>query len=151
MIPRYAIREADGCDDAADLAMLHEQIFETSLPSETSAPRVDTSLGHWWLVTANRDPDPVAFAGLIPSDRYPLSGYYQRVGVLAPWRGHGLQLRLTRALEARGRRNGWQRIIADTTCNLPSANNFIRAGYRLFAPEYPWAHRETLYWTKELA
>jgi hypothetical protein len=32
--------------------------------------------------------------------------------------------------------------------NIPSANNFIRAGYRLYQPRYPWAYPATLYWRK---
>lgn len=59
-----------------------------------------------------------------------------------------LQLRLMRALEARARLNGWCSIVSDTTDNLSSANNFIRAGYRLFEPKCPWAWPHTLYWRK---
>jgi len=141
----YRIREADGCDDAADLAILHELIFETT------APPADTSDGHWWLVYAARDPNPVAFAGVVPSDRYSAAGYYKRVGVLPHCRGHGLQLRLTRVIERRCRRQGWRRIISDTTDNVPCANNFIRAGYRLFDPgAAAWSFPNSLYWTKDL-
>ncbi|WP_249140226.1 phage terminase large subunit [Bradyrhizobium manausense] len=32
--------------------------------------------------------------------------------------------------------------------NVASANNFIRAGYKLYAPEVPWAWPNTLYWRK---
>lgn len=42
---------------------------------------------------------------------------------------HRLQLRLMRAME-RARLNGWCSVISDTTDNMHSANNFIRAGYR---------------------
>ena len=31
-----------------------------------------------------------------------------------------------------------------------SANNFIRAGYRLFTPLNPWAWSNTLYWRKDV-
>lgn len=31
-----------------------------------------------------------------------------------------------------------------------SANNFIRAGYRLFEPECRWAFESSLYWKKQL-
>jgi Phage terminase large subunit len=64
----------------------------------------------------------------------------------ASW--NGLQLRLMRALESRARHNGWSCVVSDTTDNLASANNFIRAGYRLFQPQYPWAWPNTLYWRK---
>ena len=37
---------------------------------------------------------------------------------------------------------------SDTTDNLASANNFIRAGYRLYRPQMPWAWPESLYWRK---
>ena len=66
----------------------------------------------------------------------------------ASW--NGLQRRLMRAIEARGRRMGWDSIVSDTTDNPVSANNFIQAGYRLFAPRTPWAWAHTLYWRKRL-
>jgi phage terminase large subunit len=37
---------------------------------------------------------------------------------------------------------------SDTTDNVPSANNFIRAGYRLYRPQCPWGWPQTLYWRK---
>jgi hypothetical protein len=37
---------------------------------------------------------------------------------------------------------------SDTTDNLASANNFIRAGYRLYLPQAPWAWLNTLCWRK---
>ena len=64
--------------------------------------------------------------------------------------GNGLQLRLMRALESRARHNGWSCIVSDTTDNLASANNFIRAGYRLYQPQHPWAWPNTLYWRKSI-
>lgn len=32
--------------------------------------------------------------------------------------------------------------------NIASANNFIRAGYELYAPDVPWAWPNSLYWRK---
>ncbi|WP_225119218.1 phage terminase large subunit [Bradyrhizobium sp. BRP22] len=64
--------------------------------------------------------------------------------------GQRLQLRLMRALETRARRNGWHSIVSDTTDNIASANNFIRAGYRLYQPQAPWAWPHTLYWRKTM-
>jgi hypothetical protein len=55
-----------------------------------------------------------------------------------------------RAIESRARRNGWSWIVSDTTENLVSANNFIRAGYRLYRPEEPWGWPHTLYWRKQI-
>jgi phage terminase large subunit len=66
----------------------------------------------------------------------------------ASWKG--LQLRLMRAMESRVRRNGWGFVVSDTTDNVASANNFIRAGYRLYRPQHPWAWPNTLYWRKSI-
>ncbi len=49
---------------------------------------------------------------------------------------------------AGARYNGWTSVISDTTDNLASANNFIRGGYRLYRPQYPWAWPNTLHWRK---
>ena len=140
----YRIREVEATDeDIADmLGELHQLTFLDSAP----VPVFDD--GHWWL--AFRGSKPVAFAGVVPSTHVFGAGYFCRVGVLDAHCGHRLQLRLMRAMEARARVNGWSSIVSDTTDNLPSANNFIRAGYRLFSPVYPWAWPNTLYWRKDM-
>src|SRR3954466_5147516 len=138
----YRIREVDAQDDdiAETLRELHALTFFACAP----IPRFDQ--GHWWL--ALHKEEPVAFAGVIPSTHVPNAGYFCRVGVLRKHRGCRLQLRLMRALEARARNNGWCSVVSDTTDNLPSANNFIHASYRLFRPAIPWAWPHTLYWRK---
>ena len=130
-------------DDIADtLADLHRLTFFDG----ASVPAFDR--GHWWL--EYHEPMPVAFAGVIPSTRAFNAGYLSRVGVLKKHCGNGLQLRLMRALELRARHNGWSSIVSDTTENIASANNFIRAGYRLYQPPTPWAWPNTLYWRKSI-
>jgi GNAT superfamily N-acetyltransferase len=140
----YRIREADAHDqDVADaLIELHRSTFRDTAP----VPEFEN--GHWWL--AFLEAEPVAFAGVVPSTHVSNAGYFCRVGVLGKHCGHRLQLRLMRALEARARLNGWSAIVSDTTDNLTSANNFIRAGYRLFKPKRPWAWPGTLYWRKPI-
>ncbi|MEH2496321.1 hypothetical protein V1294_002800 [Bradyrhizobium sp. AZCC 1678] len=140
----YRIREVDGNDDdiADTLGELHQLTFLDAAP----VPEFDQ--GHWWL--AFRGTEPVAFAGIISSTHVFNAGYFCRVGVLGEHCGHRLQLRLMRAMEARARLNGWCSIISDTTDNMHSANNFIRAGYRLFNPKAPWAWPHTLYWRKDV-
>jgi hypothetical protein len=140
----YKIREVDGSDEviADALKDLHEQTFLES------AKVPDFSHGHWWL--AHLDEEPVAFAGVIPSTRAVNAGYFLRVGVLLKHCGNRLQLRFMRAIERKSKYNGWCQIVSDTTDNLSSANNFIRAGYQLYTPEYPWAFPSTLYWRKAL-
>jgi GNAT superfamily N-acetyltransferase len=140
----YRIREVDGHDDeiADALADLHRLTFFDA----ASIPEFDC--GHWWL--AFHGTIPVGFAGMVPSTRAHNAGYFSRVGVLKRHCGRGLQLRLMRALEARARQNGWSSVISDTTENIVSANNFIRAGYRLYQPATPWAWPNTLYWRKAI-
>jgi hypothetical protein len=138
----YRIREVDGRDDeiADALAELHRLTFFDGAP----IPSFDR--GHWWL--AYHGATPVAFAGVVPSTQVRYAGYICRVGVLTAHCGQRLQLRLMRAMESRARHNGWKCVVSDTTGNIPSANNFIRAGYRLYQPRYPWAFAGTLYWRK---
>ncbi len=140
----YRIREVNGYDDdiADTLAELHQLTFFQSAP----VPEFDW--GHWWVAYQERL--PVAFAGLVPSTHAENAGYFCRVGVLKQHCGHALQLRFMRALEARARSNGWCLIVSDTTDNLSSANNFIRAGYQLYRPQYPWGWPRTLYWRKSI-
>lgn len=140
----YRICEVDGCDDeiAETLADLHRLTFLGSAP----VPEFDW--GTWWL--ASHDGAPVAFAGMVPSTHARKAGYLSRVGVVKKHYGNALQLRLMRAMESRARRNGWRCIISDTTENVISANNFIRSGYRLYQPQYPWGWPNTLYWRKSI-
>jgi hypothetical protein len=86
----------------------------------------------------------------VPSTHVRNAGYICRVGVLTGHCGRGLQLRLMRAIQTLARRNGWTCLVSDTTRNFASANNFIRAGYRLYQPLYPWAFADTLNWRKAI-
>jgi GNAT superfamily N-acetyltransferase len=140
----YTIRQVDGNDDDVvdTLAELHSLTFRNSAP----VPEFDW--GHWWIAYHERL--PVAFAGVVPSTQVENSGYFCRVGVIAKHSGNALQLRLMRAMEAWARQMGWSCIVSDTTDNLASANNFIRAGYRLYQPRHPWAWPHTLYWRKPI-
>jgi GNAT superfamily N-acetyltransferase len=140
----YRIREVDGQDDetAETLADLHQLTFFNS----AQMPEFDQ--GYWWL--ALYETAPVGFAGVITSTRAYNAGYFSRVGVLRKYCGHALQLRLMRAMESRARNNGWSCVVSDTTDNVASANNFIRAGYRLYRPQHPWAWPNTLYWRKSI-
>jgi len=113
-----------------------------------SAPVPDFDRGHWWL--AFHEGVAIAFAGLVPSTRATNAGYFCRVGVLRPHCGRSLQLRLMRAMESRARKNGWYSVVSDTTDNVLSANNFIKAGYRLYLPQDPWGWPQTLYWRKAI-
>jgi GNAT superfamily N-acetyltransferase len=140
----YRIRAVDGQDEdvAEILGDLHRLTFFDAAP----VPEFDH--GHWWI--AYWEAVPVAFAGMIPSTRAHNAGYFNRVGVIRTHCGRGLQLRLMQALESQARRNSWNAVVSDTTDNLASANNFIRAGYRLYRPKHPWGWPHTLYWYKPM-
>jgi len=140
--PLYRIREVDGQDD--DIADILAELHHLTFFDGAAIPDFDR--GYWWL--AYREATPVAFAGVVPSTHVRNAGYICRVGVLKQYCGQRLQLRLMRAMESRARRNSWSCMVSDTTQNIPSANNFIRAGYRLYQPQYPWAYPDTLYWRK---
>ena len=114
----YRIRMVDASDEdvAETLADLHRQTFLEA----AAMPQFD--FGAWWLAYHGRH--AVAFAGVVPSTCARNSGYLSRVGGVQRHWGRGLQLRLMRAIEARGRRMGWNGIVSDTTDNLVSANNF---------------------------
>jgi GNAT superfamily N-acetyltransferase len=142
--PKYRVREVDGQDEetAQTLSDLHRLTFFEG----AAIPEFDQ--GYWWL--AYRETEPVGFAGLVPSTHVRDAGYFIRVGVMSPHTGHRLQLRLMRALELRARHIGWNWVVSDTTDNLASANNFVRANYRLFQPRYAWAFPQTLYWYKNI-
>ena len=140
----YRIRSVDGYDDevAEILGDLHRLTFFDS----AAVPQFD--LGAWWLTYDGTE--AVAFAGVVPSTLVRNSGYLCRIGVLQQHRGQGLQRRMMRAIEVHARRICWDCIVSDTTNNRRSANNFIRAGYRLYDPEVPWGWTNTLYWRKRL-
>jgi hypothetical protein len=140
----YRIREVDSSDEETIdlLTDLHRTTFLGS------APLPEFDVGHWWI--ASRRQTPVGFAGIVPAVVMPGCGYFCRVGVVRAHCGQGLQLRLMRVMEWRARRSGWHSVVSDTTRNVVSANNFIRAGYRLFEPKSPWGWANTLYWRKTL-
>ena len=140
----YRIRAVDGQDEEISdiLTELHCLTFFQA------APVPEFAVGHWWIAVHKKM--AVAFAGLVPSTRAPNAGYLCRVGVLHEHWGRALQLRLMRAIETRARQNGWSSIVSDTTDNVISANNFIKAGYQLYLPQYPWGWEQTLYWRKRI-
>lgn len=144
----YRIREVDASED--DIA---EIIHEFNTTSDVKFPKLrDEELeGHncfWWL--AYQNDEPVAFAGLVPSQRYPNAGYLKRAGVIPKHRGNGLQLRFFRARERKARIVGWDTLVSETvTANVISANNFIRAGYLMFEPKEKWAN-DSIFWKKNL-
>lgn len=144
----YTIREVDGgeSDIAEDIVKLHDLTFNKEAPNVTE---YDTDVGRWWL--AYFDETPIAFAGLKESASEPGALYLVRSGVLKDHRGNGLHMRLIRVRERWARKHGWRKLRTDTTDNHRSANNLIRAGFRIFVPELLWGFQHTIYWRKDFA
>lgn len=139
----YRIREVEATEENIDtLKALHQLTFFGD------APQPEFENGYWWL--AYYDKEPIGFAGITPSVLGFNCGYLKRSGVLRTHRGQGLQRKLIRVREARAKRNGWTRIITDTTDNPASANNLYAAGYKMFTPKHCWALPTSLYWTKTI-
>lgn len=140
---KLRIRQVDGAKKQDLLNRLHDECFGDS------APLIETHYGHHWVVYDNSD--PVGFACLVQSTLAPDVGYLKRAGILAKYRGRGLQRKLIKVREAQARRNGWTQMITDTAFhNVQSSNNLIRAGYRLFEPGWRWGLTTGLYWVKDL-
>lgn len=124
--------------------LLHHMQLEI-LPGTKPA---DTEVGAWWIAFDGLT--PVAFAASTASRQWSDAGYMSRCGVVESHRGRGLQKRLLKVREKHARKQGMNWAVSDTRDNLPSANNLIASGYRLYAPGKPWSYRGALYWRKKL-
>lgn len=139
----FRIREVDGPKNADVIEYLHNEC----MPDE-ELPSVEE--GYWWLAYDGKE--PVAYAGLHPSQRYRNVGYLCIVGVLPEARGSGLQRRLIKVRENKAKKLGWDIIITDTIPENPaSSNNLIKCGYVTYVPERPWKIEGALYWRKYLS
>jgi GNAT superfamily N-acetyltransferase len=141
----YAIHEVCGADYADELNRLNAQFPDDFLPLKPK----HLAKGFWWLVQLEHQ--IVGFAGMVPFDPFPRTGYFKRAAVLPAHRGNGLQERLmTVRLEKAKAATDWTHIVSECHFeNIASANNFIRAGFLLCEAERPW-EKETLFWTKDL-
>lgn len=142
----FKIKEVDVHDEdvLADIKRLHQVCFNYDFKEDAELVKN----GHWWFVYV--DNEPIAFAGVTPSQRWKYVGYMVRAAVLEKYRGKGLQRKLIKLREKRARKLGWWYLITDTIQNPYSANNLISCGFRPFEPEIPWGHPETTYWRKKL-
>jgi GNAT superfamily N-acetyltransferase len=141
----YRIREVDASDD--DISeIIHALNRQTPEFPDLTEEELDN--GNWWL--AYYGDTPVAFAGMIPSSQYKNVGYFKRAGVTPTHRGKGLQIRLMRVRINKARRLGYSHLISECTQTIFSANNFIRAGFKIYEPKYPWAFSNSIYWIKSL-
>lgn len=141
----YRIREVDASDDEMAEHIHHFNRQTSTFPEITEA---ELDGGFWWL--AYLDDEPVGFAGMVPSKQYAGVGYFKRAGIDPAHRGNGLQIRLMRVRINKARKVGYSHLISECTDTVYSANNFIKAGFRIYEPSKPWAFKNSIYWIKKL-
>jgi GNAT superfamily N-acetyltransferase len=135
--------------------LLQEQICRFNSMAPDTFPALQDrhfERGHWWLAYPLGQSEPVAFAGMVPFEPFPLVGYLKRAFVLPAARGHRLQLRLLEEREAKARQLGWTLLVSECgPDNRASAANFAKAAFQTFEPEQRWGAPNSLYWKKDLA
>lgn len=103
----------------------------------------------WWV--AYDGDTPVGFAGI---KKYVNTGYvfFNRVGVLKPYRGEGLhKLFIKKRLEYCKKLDWCEKVLTYTAnWNISSANNLIKNGFLLYIPQYKYANNDSLYFMKEI-
>lgn len=104
----------------------------------------DNDQAVWWVVYDGSI--PVGFACAAPSKRWSDTIYLARAGITRQYRGKGLQKRLIKLRCTWAKRHGYTWAISDTTDNIPSANNLIACGFKMYNPTWPYGVKETLYW-----
>lgn len=136
----YKIREVKSFKH---ITPLNDRIF----PGEPYDPHPN---GYYWLVF--KENRPVGFAGLhiLTRTKEYETVFFSRAGVLKAHRGHGLGQRLLRVRLNLAKKLEMRTVITYTIDNIPSANNLIKAGFRLYEPNYYYAGEEATYWKKEL-
>lgn len=139
------IEQVDGVDRAADLKKINAAFPEHFLPLKDRHLRD----GFWWIASIGSD--AVGFAGNVPFIPFPRAGYFKRVGVLDSYRLSGLSKQLTAMCVNHARQQtDWTHLISECSDdNFASANNLMRAGFKLCEAERPWA-KKTLFWTMKL-
>lgn len=123
------------------LIELHKECFPADeLPSFTN--------GYWWI--AYDRCRPVGFCGLNTVKSWDKAGYLVRGGVVSTHRGKGLQKKLIRIRAIKAKKVGFDFLISATRDNIPSANNLIACGFKLYEPTVPWMADGSLYWIRKL-
>lgn len=102
----------------------------------------------WWIVTHRGK--PVGFCGL---SEFPREGFVflKRAGVLYEHRGLRIHRKMIKTRLNYAKTRDFSQIITYTLVDNPSsANNLIKAGFRLYLPENRWVGNNALYWVKWL-
>ena len=73
-----------------------------------------------------------------------------RAGVMPDYRGNGLHRRMISIRTRWAKKQGYATVVSDTTDNLPSANNLMTCGFRLYIPKIIYGPSRALYWKLDL-
>lgn len=104
----------------------------------------------FWLAKDD-DGEPAGFCSAKPSIIDDNAAFLSRAGVLPHARGQGLQRRMIRTRLKWARAEGFSRAITYThISNIPSARNLIACGFTVYAPDYPFAGEDMIYFEKSL-
>ena len=102
----------------------------------------------WWI--AYLKGDPAGFCGILPAG-YGDRCFLARAGVREFARGLGVHGRMLRVREIAARKLSYGRMITYTAQdNTASANNLIRAGYKVYRPAEEWGTENAMYFYKDL-
>lgn len=104
--------------------------------------------GWWWAAYHNST--VVGFCGMEQCEKWYNAGYLCRAGVATKYQGQGLHKRLIQVRINKAKQLDWDWLITDTTNNPASANSLISKGFKIYAPQEPWAYKKSIYWRKKL-
>lgn len=131
-------------DDAQTIRVLQEQVFGEVYTSIKDMPDA-----YWWLAVEGRK--PIGFCSMTPYKELGCM-FLSLAGVVPGFRGHGLQRRMIRAREKKGKTVEWVKRFVSYTSNdnIWSANNLIRCGYLLYTPPHEWGIKDAYYFQKKI-
>jgi GNAT superfamily N-acetyltransferase len=141
---KFRLRRVDATDPAvwAHIVALDAWCF-----TKESAPALSDNAGAWWIAFVGKHEAGYCGVKRTPSG----NGYLCRAGVLARYRGGGLQKLMIRRRVAYARSQGWPMVVTDTHDNAPSGNSLIACGFKLYDPDKKWAFDTSLYWRRLLS
>jgi GNAT superfamily N-acetyltransferase len=131
------VKKATTPEDWAAVIDLDYLCFEEVEPVHIS--------NQWWIAKIGKTPVGFAGASIINAKRV----FLCKCGVAPEWRGLGLQRKFIRIREWWARQQNAREIITYTICNnIPSANNLISCGYKMYQNKR--LREDCLSWRKKI-
>jgi RimJ/RimL family protein N-acetyltransferase len=126
--------------------------LDTALFTAENAEDSYSKPGSMWWVAKDEDGTLAGFCGLrVFTEDGKTYGELLRAGVVAGYRGKGLQRHMVRTRDAAARKAGCSAVITYTApWNVVSANNLIKCGYLIYTPAHSWGLKDAIYFWKAL-